>query len=34
MVFDVIFSNIDQVLSINLSSNVFVFEDFNVYHKD
>ena len=29
-----ILSNIDEVLSINPSGNVFVFGDFNVYHKD
>ena len=33
-VFDSISSNIDQVLSINPSANVFVFGDFNVHHKD
>ena len=33
-VFDYISSNIDQVLSINPSANVFVFGDFNVHHKD
>ena len=33
-VFDSVSSNIDQVLSINPSANVFVFEDFNVHHKD
>ena len=33
-IFDSISSNIDQVLSINPSANVFVFEDFNVHHKD
>ena len=33
-VFDSISSNIDEVLSINLSANVFVFGDFNVLHKD
>ena len=33
-VFDSISSNIDVVLSINPSNNVFVFEDFNVHHKD
>ena len=33
-VFDSISSNIDEVLSINLSANMFVFEDFNVHHKD
>ena len=34
MVFDSISSNIDKVLSINRSANVFVFADFNVHHKD
>ena len=34
MVFDSVSSNIDEVLSINLSANVFVFGDLNVYHKD
>ena len=33
-VFDSISSNIDEVLSINTSANVFVFGDFNVHHKD
>ena len=33
-VFDSISSNIDEVLSINSSANVFVFGDFNVHHKD
>ena len=33
-VFDTILSNIDEVLSINPSANVFVFGDFNVHHKD
>ena len=33
-VFDCISSNIDEVLSINPSANVFVFGDFNVHHKD
>ena len=33
-VFDSISSNIDEVLSINPSTNVFVFGDFNVHHKD
>ena len=33
-VFDSISSNIDEVLSINPSANVFVFGDFSVYHKD
>ena len=34
MVFDSISSNIDEVLSINPSANVFVFGDFNIHHKD
>ena len=34
MVFDSILSNIDEVLSINPSVNVFVFVDFNVHHKN
>ena len=33
-VFDSISSNLDEVLLINPSVNVFVFGDFNVYHKD
>ena len=33
-VFNSISSNIDEVLSINLSANVFVFGDFNVDNKD
>ena len=33
-VFDSILSNIDEVLSINPSANVFVFGNFNVRHKD
>ena len=33
-VFDSILSNIDEVLSINLSANVFVFGDFDIHHKD
>ena len=33
-VFDSLSSNIDEVLSINPSANVFVFGDFNVHHKD
>ena len=33
-IFNSISSNIDEVLSINLSANVFVFGDFNVHHKD
>ena len=32
-VFDSISSNIDKVLSINPSTNVFVFGDFNAHHK-
>ena len=34
MVFDSISANIDEVLSIIPSANVFVFGDFNVHHKD
>ena len=33
-VFDSISSNIDELLPINPSANVFVFGDFNVHHKD
>ena len=33
-VFDSSSSNIDEILSINPSANVFVFGDFNVHHKD
>ena len=33
-VFNSILSNIDEILSINPSANVFVFGDFNVHHKD
>ena len=33
-VFDAISSNIDEVLLINPSANVFVYGDFNVHHKD
>ena len=33
-VFDTISSNIEEVLSINTSANVFIFEDFNMHHKD
>ena len=33
-VFDSVSSNIDEVLSVNPSANVFVFGDFNVHHKD
>ena len=34
MVFNSVSSNIDEVLSINPSANVFVLGDFNVHHKD
>ena len=34
VVFDLISSNIEEVLSINPSANVFVFGDFKVQHKD
>ena len=34
MVFDSISSNVDEVLLINPSANVFVFGDFNVHHED
>ena len=34
MVFDSVSSNIDEVLSINPSANVFVFGDLNIHHKD
>ena len=33
-VFDSVSTNINEVLSINPSANVFVFGDFNVHHKD
>ena len=33
-VFDSVLSNIDEVLSINPSPNIFIFGDFNVHHKD
>ena len=33
-ILDPISSNIDEVLSINPSANVFVFGDFRVHHKD
>ena len=33
-VFDAISSNTDEVLSINPSSNVFVFGDFNIHHRE
>ena len=34
MVFDSISSNIDEILSINPSANVFVFGNFKSHHKD
>ena len=34
MVFDSVSSNIDEILLISPSANVFVFGDFNVHHKD
>ena len=34
MVFGTISSNIDEVLSISPSANVFVFGEFNVHYKD
>ena len=34
MVFDSISSNTDEVLLISSSTNIFVFRDFNVHHKD
>ena len=33
-IFDSISSNIDEVLLINPSANVFVFGDFSIHHKD
>ena len=33
-VFDSILSNIDEVLLVNLYTNMFAFEEFNVHHKD
>ena len=33
-VFDSISSNIDEILSINTSANVYVFGDFSVHYKD
>ena len=33
-IFDAISSKIDKVLLIKPSVNVFLFQDFNVYHKD
>ena len=32
--FDSILSNIDEVVSINSSINLFVFGDFNIHHKN
>ena len=34
MVFDSVLSNVDEVLLINTSANVFVVGDFNSHHKD
>ena len=34
MVFDSISPNIDQILSINPSANMYVFGDFSIHHKD
>ena len=34
LVFDSILCNIDEVLSINPSTNVFVYGNFNIHHKD
>ena len=34
MVFDSVSYNINEVLSINASANVFVFGDFNIHQKD
>ena len=34
MVFDSISSNMDEILSIDPSVNVFTFRDFNIHHKD
>ena len=34
MVFDCVSSNIDEILLMNPSANVFVLGDFNVHHKD
>ena len=33
-IFDAISSNIDKILLVNPSANVFIFGDFNVHHKD
>ena len=33
-VFDAISFTINNILSVNLSANVFVFKDFNIYNKD
>ena len=33
-VFDSVPSNIDEVISVNPSADVFVFRDFNIHHKD
>ena len=34
IVFDSILFNIDEVLSMSSSANVFIFGDFNIHHKD
>ena len=34
MAFDSFSSNIDEVLSINTSANVFIFGNFNIHHKN
>ena len=34
MVFDSVLSDIDELLSVNPSANVFIFGAFNVHHKD
>ena len=34
MVFDAVLSYIDEIFSINPSTNVFVFRDFSIHHKD
>ena len=33
-VFDSVSSNLDEIISINPSANVFIFGDFNVHNKD
>ena len=34
MVFGIIPSNVDKILSVNQSADLFDFEDFNINHKD